>query len=289
VFQGVANGMSCPVFVGAGTLLGEDACTWIKVSGSFDSSSGQHAESVGTHLGGQLEVAPGWFVGGALGFTRPSMTLSFGHSSTGSEVDAALVVKRVDGALLLAAGLGFATSNRQFVRPAEPFAIGSGSMTSSVSTFTTGMRLRGAYQLAFEQWYLRPRADIDLGWSTRSPVIESGPGLPIALDGSSKFDFTLGPALEIGGRYDVADAILRPYASVGVTYQPDTTQTITGNIYGTPFWFATKRPNVVGILEAGLQVYRAKGWEMKAEYRLTEVEWFAFMGHTVSARVSKHF
>jgi hypothetical protein len=290
-FQGLANGMSCPLFVGAGTLLGEGTCAWMTVSGIFDDAGSQHADSAGTHVGGQVEVAAGWFVGGVLGFSRPSTASADGFTSTGQDFDAALVVKRVDGPLLLAAGLSIATSNRQFSRPSQAFGagFGTGNMTSSVSSIDSGLRVRGAYQFPFEHWYLRPRMDIDLGWTRRSAMAESGQGLAFAIDGGGSFGVGLTPALEIGGRYDLLSMILRPYLSIGVTYLPDNSQTISGNFAGIPFSLATYGPSIVGTLEAGLQVYQAKGWEIRADYRLSEVDSFSAIGHAVSARIARHF
>jgi len=46
-------------------------------------------------------------------------------------------------------------------------------------------------------------------------------------------------------------------------------------------------PPVVGTLEAGLQLYAAKGFEMKAEYRLAAGE--SFVSQSVGLRGAWHF
>jgi hypothetical protein len=64
-----------------------------------------------------------------------------------------------------------------------------------------GLRLRVANEVPFEKWYLRPRADVDLGYALRLQVIAQN--VTLTLDGASKTDVKLTPALEVGARFDV--------------------------------------------------------------------------------------
>lgn len=181
------HGLSCPVFVGEGTLLGEDACVWTRVAAQQANINQTGTDAVDWHFGGQAEIAPSWFLGGALGATGYSSLTPMGPSSQSRTFDAGLVLKRVDGPWLFAGGLAIASSTQQNIWPVALAGGGTASMTSSSSSFSGGLRLRGAYEFALQGWYLRPRADIDLAFTSDSGLQEQGPANALALYGSSKF------------------------------------------------------------------------------------------------------
>jgi hypothetical protein len=54
-----SEALSCPVFVGSGTLLGEDSCVWSKATGQFVSQLSTQTDSVGWRVGGQAELMSG--------------------------------------------------------------------------------------------------------------------------------------------------------------------------------------------------------------------------------------
>ncbi len=61
--------MSCPVFSGTDALTSETDCAWAQVTGrstqqtADEGTSGFSNDSITYQVGGQHEVAPGWFVG----------------------------------------------------------------------------------------------------------------------------------------------------------------------------------------------------------------------------------
>lgn len=94
--------------------------------------------------------------------------------------------------------------------------------------------------------------------------------------------------LEVGGRYDVGPTtILRPYVAAGASFLPDNTITLSGNVGGAPFYGVIQGPSVIANVEAGLQFYEVKGWEMKMDYRLSAAS--AFLSQSLGLRVAKHF
>ena len=102
------------------------------------------------------------------------------------------------------------------------------------------------------------------------------------------------PALEVGGRIDmVQDTILRPYLVAGAIVLPDSsagfqTWFVSGPLAGLGAFQATvAAPNLLGTLEAGLQVYRTHGFEAKAAYGLSAAT--AYLNQSATLRLAWHF
>jgi len=276
--------MSCPVFVGDSTLLGEDACVWTKLTAGWEGSGGANESSLNGRVGGQLQIGPGWFLGGALGLGGSQHQSSAGLYQSDRSFDASLVLKRVDGPLFLAAALGISTSSQQYSLSGN----GSVYIPGAPSNFIAGVRLRGAYEFPFDGWYLRPRTDVDIGFARNSGLQVVAPTATLTIDSASKATVMFTPALEIGGRVDVGPAqILRPYVVAGATILTDTGTTISGNFNGYSFSATSYGPRAILRVEAGLQLYEVKGWEMKAEYLLSAAD--SYLSQSVGMRAAKHF
>lgn len=283
----VLHALSCTVFQGKGTLLGEDTCVWTELTGQFTSQSSTGTNAVNWYLGGQREIAPGWFLGGSVGAGGSSSQITNGPTSSGRTIDAAIVLKHVDGPWLLAGAIGISTTSSQNIWPVA-IPGGTANMNSSLSSLSGGLRLRGAYDVAFQGWYLRPRADVDLAFTSWSGLQESGPAPAITLDPSNKAAVGITPMLETGGRYDVRPTtILRPYVAAGASFLPDTALAVSGNYAGIPFYGTYYGPTVIAQVEAGLQLYEIKGWEMRLDYRLSAAD--SFLSQSLGVRAAWHF
>jgi outer membrane autotransporter protein len=282
-----AQAMSCPVFADAGTLLTEDSCAWAKVSGQWTSQSGTTSGLGLYRLGGQKEVAPDWFLGGALG-AGASWTQDGSRSSgTGQTFDGSVALKHTIGPWLLAGALGFSTSSMHTTQSGGP-------LQSDVNVYTGGLRLRGAYDFAFASWYLRPRVDLDLQHTTRPGFSASGQGVAVlAVDGFSKTSIVATPMVELGGRFALGEkTIVRPYIAAGASYFPDNSMTVSATFVGPVaslggFQATVSSPSVVANLEAGLQIYQAHGFEAKVEYALSAGD--NTLSQSASLRGAWHF
>jgi hypothetical protein len=62
---------------------------------------------------------------------------------------------------------------------------------------------------------------------------------------------------------------------------------VNGSIAGAGFTGSIDGPNVTGNLEAGLQLYEAKGWEVKLDYRLSAAD--NFLSQSLGLRGAWHF
>jgi hypothetical protein len=281
--------LSCPVFVGEGTLLGEDRCVWAKAGPQWTEQSGTTAQGSTYRAGGQAEIAPEWFLGGAIGAGNQT-TQSYGTTSRSQTFDASLSLKRIAGPWLFAGAAAFtATSTQVSGIP----SLQLGDVTSNV--YGGGLRVRGAYDFAFTSWYVRPRLDLDLVHRRMPGFQVAGQGMTVlSVSDFAKTTFVATPTVEIGGRYDIPSTrmILRPYAAVGASFLPDNTSTFNVQFAGPLAFFGgfqpyANGPSVLANVEAGVQLYRSNGVELKAEYLLTTG--YSYLSQAASLRGAWHF
>jgi hypothetical protein len=282
--------MSCPVFKGSGTLIGEDDCVWAKAAGEWNTQSGSSSSTSILRFGAQKEVAPDWFVGGAFGAGQHWAPSSAGQP--GQVFEGSAAVKHTIGPWLFAGAAAF-SSTALHVAPS-----GAG-VAGDTTVYTGGLRLRGAYDFDFSGWYMRPRLDLDLVHTWRPGFQLSGAGpagfglLNLSVDGFDKTSFIATPMVELGGRVDVAEHIvLWPYVAVGASFVPDNSMTTTATFNGPLAGLGSVQttgngPNVLFDLQAGLQLYKTRGFELKAEYMLTAGD--NYLGQGGSVRGAYHF
>ena len=285
----LGSALSCPVFVGEGTLLGEDSCVWSKLTGQRTTQAGTNEDSASWRIGGQAEIAPGWYLGGALGAGPTWSQWGSVVSGRGQTFDGSLALKYVSGPWLLAGAVTVGGSSTHYQR-----FPGSGiTMQSDANLFQAGVRLRGAYDAAFAGWYLRPRLDLDGYYTSLAGFQEYGPGIAVMVNGRDKVGVAIAPTLELGGRIAVGPkTILRPYAAGGAVFLPDNSWSLDTSFVGplsafgsSPITYAG--PNVLGVVEAGLQLYQERGLDVKAEYRLATGN--SVLSQNLSLRGAWHF
>jgi hypothetical protein len=279
--------MSCPVFADAGTLLSEDSCVWAKVAGQWTSQSGMNNSAATYRMGGQKEIAPEWFLGGALGAGALYAQDGNGNTGTGQAFDGSVALKHTLGPWLLAGAVSFNTSATRYTQS-------GGLLQNDVSVYGGGARLRGAYDFAFTGWYLRPRVDLDLLYTNRPGFQVSGRGVALlAVDGYAKTSFVATPMVELGGRFTLGeDTFLRPYVAAGASFLPDNITTVSASFVGPlaslgGFQATTTSPRALVNVEAGLQFYRAHGVEAKVEYALSAGD--GYLSQSASLRGAWHF
>lgn len=283
----LAPALSCPVFVGEGTTLGEDSCAWAKATGQWTEQQQTAIQGAIYRVGGQAEFAPGWFLGGAIGVGSQT-TQGNGVTGRSQVFDASVALKRTLGHWLFAGAVGFTTKSNQL-------NLAANAQQSAVNVYGGGLRLHGAYDFAFTDWYVRPRLDLDLLYRHMPGFQETAQGVTVLSVGDfSKTSFVATPMVEIGGRYDIESTgmIMRPYVAVGASFLPDNNSTFDVRFVGPLASLGSVQtsmsgPSVLANVEAGLQLYRSHGLEMRAEYTLTAGD--SYLSQGASLRGAWHF
>lgn len=286
--SGSVAALSCPVFIGGGTLLGEDGCAWAKAGMGWTQQEGVAIQRSAYRAGGQTEIAPRWFLGGTLGAanqtTQGAATLGAGQS-----FDVAVALKYSQDAVLLAGSAGFAANWNRF--SSTPGALSDVDVTNQ----TAQVHLRGAYDFAFDGWYVRPRLDLDLAYRNMPGFQVRSQGVTVMSVGSfSQFNFSATPMVEIGGRLDVESAgmIFRPYVAVGASFLPGNTSTFNVQFNGPLAFMGSfqpylQGPSVTANVDAAVQLYRSRGLEFRAEYGL--ISGTSLLSQTAALRAAWHF
>jgi uncharacterized protein YhjY with autotransporter beta-barrel domain len=271
--------MSCPAFEGDGALPGEGQCGWVRlgwratVQSAYRGVSGLDDDRRSVQAGGQLEVAPGWFVGGSALYEETRLRGDDGRvTSDGEGVAFGISVKHVRGPWLLAAGLGTGSGWYDTER-----GIGipgfAGLAEGRPRVQGLGARLRAAYAWTDQTRYFRPSLDLDLV-ATRAPgYSESGAGaLDLVYQDAEQTTVAVTPALEVGARIDLGGGyVLRPFARVGVSLLSNADWSVAARLRGAPAGvgtFDTTLPldDTVGRIGAGVQLYSASGLELRLLY-----------------------
>lgn len=286
--SGPVAALSCPIFIGGGTLLGEDRCVWAKAGAEWTQQEGVASQWATYRAGGQTEIASGWFLGGTLGAANQTIQ-GPATSGTGQSFDVAVALKYSRDALLLAGSAGFASAWNRF--SGTPGVLSDVDVTNQ----TAQAHLRGAYDFAFDGWYVRPRLDLDLAYRHMPGFQVASQGVTVmSVDSFSQLRFSATPMIEIGGRLDVENTgmIFRPYVAVGASFLPGNTASFNVQFTG-PLAFLggfqpyLQGPSVTANVEAGIQLYRSQGLEFRAEYGL--IAGTSLLSQTAALRAAWHF
>lgn len=271
------SALSCPVFAGAGTELIETDCAWSRISAAHaqqndSASSAGYGQSVKTlRIGAQHEVSDNWYFGATAGYTSSKLNDNQRYSTTyGDAFDTSVSVKYETGPWLFGLvgqlGYGHYETNRTL-----DFG-GTRWTTSGTSRqLTAGARFRAERQFAFENWYVRPYADVDLLYTWSPAHRETGQFASFSFDAAESWNAAFSPNIEFGSRLDLEDGWLRPYASVGMTALARDRVTINGSLDlgagDDGFSVHSRVPDLLFNISAGLQFYRSNGLELRGEYK----------------------
>ena len=81
--------------------------------------------------------------------------------------------------------------------------------------------------------------------------------------------------------------MLRPYVAGGATFLADNLTTVSSTLGSRPFSGTAYGQSVLANAEAGLQLYQAKSWESKPDYRLTAAD--QYLDQLISLRGARYF
>jgi uncharacterized protein YhjY with autotransporter beta-barrel domain len=273
----IGNLNSCSTFVGDSLLLTETDCGWARmIGGHADRSSssdtvGFTQRTVTIQAGGQKELSPGWFFGGALAYEKSRLD---GDGDTarvdGDSALAGLIGKRQAGALLLAVaadvGYGWYDSTRTIT-------LGDAKLDAKAEpdAQNAGLHARAAYEVPFQRWYLRPTLDLHAAYVRMDGYSESGAApFNLDVDSSDKVFLAAAPTLEIGTRLDLADgSTLRAFASAGAAFFADNdwrTDASFADASADTFASELPIPDTVARVGLGIEMVTTKRISAKLQY-----------------------
>lgn len=264
--------MSCPQFVGEGTIIREGDCVWSRYDGNWTRRStsandeGYRINDSMLAIGTQREIANDWFLGASAGYGFGKTTADRVSSDNDTYVGGvALKYNHAPWQISVAIHGGIENSDTSRWTPL-------GTAKSDVDAYFVSARLRAAYEFSMPDWYVRPYADFDLNHVRQKAYEEEGAGpYDLAVSGNSTTSFMVSPMLEFGSRSNFEQATLRSYIGTGMSFLSggDVTTSLSLKRFDlTPFSLKSGMPTVYGNLSAGLELVTLKGFEVKAEYGL---------------------
>lgn len=293
--------MSCPYFLNGSTQRSEGECVWGRVTGNRVNRSGTsddtgYRATVATYqIGAQRQIARDWFLSGSLSYmASDTKSDASAVAITSNTVNVGAALKRQVGPWLFAAAVRAGYESSDMTR--RVFLPGFSAVARSHPQFVhLGGRLRAAYEFSFNNWYLKPFADLDVSFVRQSAYREAGAGLfDLAALATSRTSVMATPGLEIGGRINVSKTMtLRPYVIGGVSFLGNGGWVARMQLADfaasgiAPFQITTGAPKVYGNLTAGLELATQSGFELRAEYSLRAAQ--RYIDQTASLRAALRF
>jgi hypothetical protein len=304
----LGSSIDCPADLSTKVLQLDSSCVWVRGAGTWanqsarDGDPGSSLTGASTWLGGQRQLAPGWFLGGAFGYGQSwadANNTSSSFASHGDIYSVSLSLRHVHKAWSFSGSLAFSSgdfqNSRTYVLPAAgSLPVSSGTYTSRVSPWLIGGRLRAAYTIPLNTFFLRPYLDVDLLHAELPGFAEYGyGGLPLSFSTSQKTALILSPMLEFGGQQKLnANITLRLYLALGLSIRPDFNWAINtrfSNAYSGngSYQLFGNAPEVVGRLNLGMQVLKTDGFDLRLEYDLSAGD--GYVAQIPSARFTYRF
>ena len=271
--------LSCPDFAGTTAHVVETECSWIRMIGRRtvnDARSGVGASTLNTmtwQIGGQHAIAPDLFLAGSLAF-QTGWIGGADRVVTGSGQSgfAGLAVKWQPGPWLIAGSVMGSYGSYNMSRIITLPGLG-GVAKSTPDQSSIAARLRVAYNVWDDVWYVRPMVSLDVVHARVPGYQETGPsGVSLSYDTASQTGLIATPAIEVGRRYDLSEGwTLRAYASLGVSVFSNRDWRVRTAFLGAPAGsgsFVTTLPNdqVLGRVTMGVHVLSAGSFDLRAQY-----------------------
>ncbi|MGF6986181.1 hypothetical protein QFZ99_005722 [Paraburkholderia atlantica] len=267
---------SCPEFGDDDTTVRKQgSCVWFRATGMWENRSADASfpgfgwQGTTMKVGGQVQLQPGWFLGGAIGYETDRFTGNDNlTSANGNALLGVVALKHEIGPWTFS---GAVDASYGWLNSSRVIPSANAVATASPNSFNLGMHMRAAYQIPFGRFYLEPALDGDLNYINLPGYTESGAGaLNLKVNSANSVIATGTPNLRIGTRAQIGSATVDAYVGAGVSF-------IAGNSYTTNASFATApgfgsftntltNAHVAGKFSAGVEVYTTKRLDVRLEY-----------------------
>ncbi|MCH9807997.1 MAG: autotransporter domain-containing protein [Alphaproteobacteria bacterium] len=272
------NLFSCKVAGSARSFIKEGQCLWVRPEGRFldrdrtDQNIGFKEDIGSFSAGAQLALAPGWSIGGGLGYESASLSTDTGANSDSDRFNIGGALKFQSGSFLLAAAVSGGIAKFETHRRMNFGGFNAATTADHDIKYVAG-QLRAAYLLSSSNYYAKPLVDLNVTHFNREDVTEIGGGAAnLAVAGADSTYFSVTPALEIGGEFAVpGGSLLRPFVRAGVSFFNDDEHDLTARFAGAPggvgaFAISSEFDDIFADIEAGVSIFSLNGAELTASY-----------------------
>lgn len=271
--------LSCPEFASTTAQVIETNCAWARLIGRHTVSDGGGGIQGSTlngsvwQIGGQNRIGTDLFLAGSLAFGNTWLNSdNRSVSGSGQTGYAGLALKWQPGPWLVAvSAMGSYGSFRTSRVLSLPGLTGVAKATPDQSSVAG--RLRVAYSIWDNEWYVRPMASLDLVYSRVPSYRETGPAvISLGYDTASQTGVIATPAVEVGRRFDLGDGTtLRAFGSLGVSVLSNASWRVRTTFLGAPagagsFTTRIQGDRTVGRVSLGMQLLTVGRLDLRAQY-----------------------
>lgn len=272
------NLLSCPRAGEGFTAISQGQCMWVRYdgrwldrSGTFE-NIGYDEDSHGISGGGQVAVAPYWFIGVAGAYEDGSLDTRTNASADSERYMLGGVIKYQSGPVLMALAGSIGTGGVDIARPIN-FGGFNATARSSFDVDHVGATFHAAYLMDRSAWYAKPFIDVNVTHIERDAARETGGGAAnLNVAGSDETYVSVTPALELGTTIERGDGrAIRPYVRAGVTVYSDTDQSLSARFAGAPaaagsFTTRSEFDDIFADIEAGVTLLHGDHGTVSAGY-----------------------
>ncbi|EEA03122.1 outer membrane autotransporter barrel domain protein, partial [Burkholderia sp. H160] len=267
---------SCPVFADDDTTVRKQgSCVWFRATGMWENRSADASfpgfgwQGTTMKVGGQVQLQPGWFLGGAIGYETDRFTGNDNlTSASGNALLGVVALKHEVGPWTFT---GAVDASYGWLNSSRVIPTANAVATASPDSFNVGLHMRAAYQIPFGRFYLEPALDGDLNYINLPGYTESGAGaLNLKVNSANSVIATGTPNLRIGTRAQIGSATVDAYIGAGVSFIAGNTYTTNASFAAAPgfgsFTNTLTNAHVAGKFSAGVEVYTTKRLDVRLEY-----------------------
>ncbi|MDA7949781.1 MAG: autotransporter domain-containing protein, partial [Hyphomicrobiaceae bacterium] len=272
------NLLSCPKAGEGFTAISQGQCMWLHFDGRWldrDSTYehiGFNEDTHGVSGGGQVAIAPNWFVGIAGAYENSNLDTRTNASADSDRYMLGGVIKYHSGPVLMALAGSIGTGEVDVARPID-FGGFTATARSSFDVDHAGATFHAAYLMDRASWYAKPFIDVNAIHVERDAARETGGGAAnLNIAGSSETIFSVTPALELGTTFEWSGGrAIRPYMRAGVTFYGDTDQSLTARFANAPggvgaFQTLSEFDDIFADVEAGVTLFNGAQHTFSAGY-----------------------
>ncbi|PZP42709.1 MAG: hypothetical protein DI601_17475 [Azospirillum brasilense] len=289
----------CPTYDQAGITDADQSCGWARIFGRHsnqDATSGAlgyTADAWTLQTGGQVRIAPSWFLGGSIAYESSDFRGDAGLDKvSGDSLLLGTTLRYQNGPWQVSGALDFGYGWYDSTRMIEVGSLVQRA-TASPRAWQAGAHTRIAYQIPFEGWYLQPRVDLHLNHVRSGSYTENGASpFNLTVDSHGETSVAATPALEVGGRLNLGEGmVLRPYASAGISLISNGDWTATARFAGQPagrgFRATTPIPDTLGKFAVGAELLSGGNWDFKLQYSADVGD--GYVSHAGMGRIAYRF
>ncbi len=240
---------------------------------SYQGMSAFTRSMVRYEIGGETEMAPGWFLTGALAYQTDWLRTAAGtQRATGQSGSFGAALRREIGpwslqAATFGSGGGYSTTRQFSAFGAEP------AITGAPSLFGAGVRLGAAYTVQYGPLEVRPQITLDGIWVGMPAFREGGASFAAAsFQPASQGTFVATPAVELSHRFALgSDLAARVSVFGGISLLSNSAFTTTERLGSAPSSahpFSTSAPMGTALARAGVgvELLMHGPYSLRAEY-----------------------